>query len=217
MIEYLRHLFLPGYLLAAAGTIAIFSFVFKENKFYRLFEHIFIGLAAGYGVAVTWTDVLKPMWWDPMVIVGNWKYALVIPLGMMFYGIYSPKFAWQSRLIFGVYFGLTAGTVFQAVASEYIPQVRSSFKPLIAHGALDIPHAITNWIFLGVLMSVLVYFFFAFEQKSRAIQHTATAGRWLLMISLGSIFGLTIMTREALLIDRVRFLLFDWLQLNRFI
>jgi hypothetical protein len=39
------------------------------------------------------------------------------------------------------------------------------------------------------------------------------AGRWLLMIAFGAIFGSTIMTREALLIDRIYFLLHNWLQL----
>ena len=133
MNEYIRHLLLPGILFGAAGTIAIFSFVFKENKFYRLFEHIFIGIAAGYGLAVTWTDVLRAMWWNPMVADGAWWWAFVIPLGMMFYGIYTTKFAWQSRLIFGVFFGLTAGTVFQGFCGVYIPQIRSSFRPLIPH------------------------------------------------------------------------------------
>jgi hypothetical protein len=218
MNGYLHHLLLPSLLFSAAGTIAIFSFVFKENRFYRLVEHIFIGIAAGYGVAVTWTDVLRPMWWDPMVGDGAWWWALVVPLGLMFYGVYTTKFAWQSRLIFGVYFGLAAGTVFQQIAGQYIPQIRSSFRPLIPHpGTLSTVHAINNWIFLAILVSVLVYFFFAFEQKSKAVKNTAMAGRMLLMISLGAIFGATIMTREALLIDRVRFLLFDWLQLNRFI
>lgn len=214
---------LPSLLFAAAGTVAILSLVFKENRFYRFFEHVFIGLATGYGVALTWTDVLRPNWWDPMYGEGRWWWAFVVPLGMMFYGVYSTKFSWQSRLIFGVLFGLAAGTVFQILSSQYIPQIRSSFKPLltnsqpdIAHGLIDMPHAINNWIFMAVLISVLTYFFFAFEQKSKIVQKTATSGRYLLMISLGAVFGATIMTREALLIDRVRFLLFDWLQLNRF-
>jgi hypothetical protein len=34
------------------------------------------------------------------------------------------------------------------------------------------------------------------------------------MVAMGGMFGATIMTREALLIDRVRFILIDWLQLN---
>lgn len=216
---YLHHLLMPGLLLGAFGTMGILSFVFKENKAYRFFEHLFLGLATGYSLALTWTDVLRPQWWDVMTEGGQWIWALVAPLSFMFYAIYSTKHAWLSRIIFGAFFGLSAGTVFQGIAGEYIPQVRASFKPLIAHGG---PHpllwnvAVNNWIFVVILICVATYFFFAFEQNARPVQRVALAGRWILMISFGTIFGATIMTREALLIDRVRFILFDWLQLNRF-
>ena len=219
MTPYLHHILLPGLLLGAIGTIGILSFVFKENKLYRFFEHLFLGLAAGYSLAVTWTDILRPLWWDPMVRDGIWEWALVVPLSFMFYGIYTKKYSWLARVIFGAFFGLAAGQVFQIFASEYIPQVRASFKPLIPHGGatpLSWNMAINNWMFLAILICVVTYFFFAFEQNSKPVQRTALAGRWILMISLGAIFGATIMTREALLIDRIRFLLFDWLQLNRF-
>lgn len=51
----------------AISTFAIYSVLYAENRFYRLFEHIFIGLAAGYGVYITWAQVLGPKWWAPMV------------------------------------------------------------------------------------------------------------------------------------------------------
>jgi uncharacterized protein (DUF2235 family) len=34
----------------ALSTFAIYSVLYAENRFYRLFEHIFIGLATGYGL-----------------------------------------------------------------------------------------------------------------------------------------------------------------------
>jgi len=220
MAPYLHHLLMPKLLLGAVGTIAIFSLVFRENKLYRLFEHLFLGLATGYGLATTWTQVLRTKWWDPMVVQGEWIWILVIPLGLMFYGVYTKKYAWMSRMIFGLYFGLAAGTVFQAFASEYVPQIRASFKPLfsappISHHQFGV--LANNWIFLIILMCVLIYFLFAFEQNSPVVKRTAAAGRVMLMIAFGAIFGSTIMTREALLIDRVRFLLLDWLQINHFL
>ena len=79
MNEYLRHLFNPDLLFGAVGTLAILSRVFKENKFYRLFEHIFLGLALGYGVEITWTEVLRPQFWDPMVHDGQWAWIMTVP------------------------------------------------------------------------------------------------------------------------------------------
>ena len=218
MNGYIHHLIQPGLLLGAVGTLAIFSLVFRENKLYRLFEHIFLGLATGYGLAITWTQILRPKWWDPMVGGGHWIWILVVPLGLMFYGVYTKRFSWMARMIFGFYFGQAAGTIFQAFSSTYVPQIRASFKPLIAHAPqVTIWAAINNWIFVIILICVLTYFFFAFEQNSRVVKGAATAGRVMLMVAFGAIFGSTIMIREALLIDRVRFLLVDWLQLTHFV
>jgi hypothetical protein len=214
--NYLHHIFSPTILIGAIGTMAIFSLVFKENKLYRLFEHIFIGLAMGYSLATTWTQALRPKWWD-LLAQGHWMWALIIPFGLMFYGVYTKKYAWMSRLIFGFYFGLAAGTVFQTFSAEYMPQLAHSFKPLFVSKAahIDLFAAVNNWIFMAILIGVLTYFFFAFEQKHPVIKKTASFGRIMLMVAMGSIFGATIMTREALLIDRVRYLLIDWLQLDK--
>ncbi len=221
MRDYLLHVFNPIILFGALGTLAILSLVFKENKFYRLFEHIFLGLALGYDLEVTWTQVLRPQFWDPMVKDGYWAMAMTIPIGLMFYGMYTQRFAWMSRLLFGIFFGLAAGTVFQGVAQGFIPQVTTSFKPLVppaptpgdAHATLHaVSYVLNNALFIIILVSVLIYFFFAFEQKSKFVVNTAKLGRLFLMFAFGAIFGSTIMTRMALLIDRMYFLFVEWLR-----
>jgi len=57
--------------ISAIGTLAIYSVLYRENPAYRLTEHIFIGAAAGYGVYVTWAELLKPNWWDK-IVQGQW-------------------------------------------------------------------------------------------------------------------------------------------------
>ncbi len=59
----------------AISTFAIYSILYRENKFYRLFEHILIGLGTGWGVYVTWSEWLGPKWWTPMVKEGRWCWA----------------------------------------------------------------------------------------------------------------------------------------------
>ena len=51
-------------LLQAVCILGIFSFLYRENKVYRFFEHILLGLGVGVGVAATWVGILKPKWWD---------------------------------------------------------------------------------------------------------------------------------------------------------
>ncbi len=213
MTDYLRHVFNPTLLFGAVGTLAILSLVFKENKVYRLFEHIFLGLALGFDLQQTWTLVLRPLFWDPLATQGRWEWAVIVPVGLMFYGIYTQRFAWMSRLLFGFFFGFSATTVFQTISAGFFPQIVTSFKPLVPPPGKPLSFAINDVIFMVVLVCVVVYFFFAFEQKSRAVRGPARLGRLLLMFSFGSIFGATIMTRMALLIDRLYFLFVDWLRL----
>ena len=223
--EHLKYLLDPVLLFGAFGTMAILSLVFKENRFYRVFEHIFLGLALGYDLEIAWTTVLKPDFWDPMVHDGQWAWVMTVPVGLMFYGIYTQRFAWMSRLVFGIFFGLAAGTVFQDFSNRFIPQVTQSFAPkksLFRPPPVPGDHyasihamsfVLNNALFLAIVVSVLVYFLFAFDQRNRAVLNTAKFGRWVLMFSFGAIFGSTIMTRMALLIDRMYFLFHDWLRL----
>jgi hypothetical protein len=218
MSAYWRHVFDPTLLFGAIGTLAILSLVFKENKFYRLFEHVFIGLALGFDLQQTWIQVLRPLFWDPMAADGQWVWVFTVPVGLMFYGIYTQRFVWMSRLIFGFFFGFSATTVFQGIAEGFFPQIVKSFKPLYApHSIVGHVHrmafVLNDLLFLVILFSVIIYFFFAFEQKSRAVRGTAQLGRLFLMLSFGAIFGATIMTRMALLIDRMYFIFVDWLRL----
>jgi hypothetical protein len=75
-----------------------------------------------------------------------------------------------------------------------------------AIAALSPSGAINNLIFMVVLVCVLSYFFFSFEQKHPVLRGSALLGRWLMMFTFGAIFGLTMMARLALLIDRMDFL-----------
>ncbi|MGQ9524970.1 MAG: hypothetical protein ACUVTZ_09050 [Armatimonadota bacterium] len=209
----------------AVSTLAIFSLLYRENPVYRFFEYLFVGLATGYGLVMAWRDVLYPRWWIPLT-QGQWWWTVPILAGLLYYTIYIRKLAWMSRLLIGTLMGLNAGASFQAIATQYAPQVAASFRPLLppnwfpmsaastsgsarASGALSAAYLINNWIVTIILLSVMTYFFFSFEHRSRAVRGTAQLGRWLLMISFGAVFGQTIMARMALAVSRLWFLLAD--------
>jgi len=208
----------PGIWIGAIGTICLFSLIYRENRAYRLFEHLFIGLAAGYTIKTIWTDTIYPQWYLPL-IHGRWPMIFVLFLGCLFYTIYSRKYNWMSRISIGILLGLVAGQIFQQTASDYIPQIRTSFKPLHVTPAM-IPKGsqltvtgitLNNLLFVVILVAVLVYFFFSIEHKSKVLGGTARLGRLTMMFAFGAIFGSTVMARMALLIDRVWFLMHDWL------
>ena len=212
----------------ALSTLGLYSVLYKENQIYRIFEHIFLGLATGYLIAQTWTDVLLPKWWERMWNNGEWWFIFCLSFGLLYYFIYSKRNSWIARLIIGFFLGVTSGQAFQAYVNDYWPQIPGSFKPIIPHGAytaqvaidgvvtptpvaaLTWPDAINNVIFMVIVVCVLSYFFFSFEQKNPVIKTSAKLGRWMMMFTFGAIFGATIMARLALLIDRMDFLINDF-------
>ncbi len=223
----------------ALCTLVIFSFVYKENPVYRFFEHIFVGLGIGYGLALTWTDVLKPNWWDQVAgtpgQAGNpWWLLCVIP-GAMWYFQFSTKSVWISRLIIGFFMGFGATAIFDGYFGYYFGatgQVTRSLVPLWklpshlggsvhlenvlcawSGGALHVSAgSINNGIFLIVLFCCVTYFYFSFNPERRPwLRRSTVLGRYFFMVCFGAIFGNTIMGRLSLLLGRLEFLLRDWL------
>jgi len=208
----------PGVYLGAICTLALMSLIYRENAVYRFFEHIFIGLAAGFSIVALVKNILDPFLYQPVFQKGEWYWTFVFMFGLLFYFIHSRKYNWLSRLPIGFLMGFSAGQTFQIFANTYLPQLSDSFRPLYVttpDGAVDIAKGINNFIFMLVLVSVMSYFFFSFEQKSRAIRSSAQFGRWVMMVAFGAIFGTTIMARMALLFDRMYYIFGDWLRLVR--
>jgi len=206
------HVFAPtlGIWLAAIATLAIYSILYRENVVFRLFEHIFIGLAAGYSLYTVVVQVLIPKWFTPLFKEGCWYWIFAFLVGTMFYSVYSKRWSWMNRVAVGFFMGLSAGLGIVGFVTGLAPQLMASFKPLWAQRPPYVEF--NNVVFFITLVTVMSYFFFSFEQRHPAVRGSARLGRWLLMIAFGAIFGNTVMARMSLLIDRLQFLLLQWLQ-----
>jgi hypothetical protein len=220
----------------AAGvvvTVGLFSVLYKENKFYRFCEHIFLGLASGWAAVAVWTEALRSIWWDKMAgsvdevgkaaAPAQWIYAFLLPIGAMSYLVFNKKHNWMSRIPLGIVLGVWSGQQIQAYFATYGPQVRAGMKPIFptTFDSLTVPsgtaqqivdanvylsQAVSNLLFVITLLSVLSYFLFSFEVKNKALLKFNTMGRYLLMIGFGAIFGTTVMMRFSLVIDRMYFI-----------
>jgi len=126
------------------STIGLYSVLYRENKFYRLFEHIFLGLAVGWGIVALWTETLKSSWWDAMVgsspdpgaaaasaQPGYWAWILLLPIGLMGYFVFNKKHNWLSRIPIGIILGLWSGQQVQVWFRRYGPNISASMKPLL--------------------------------------------------------------------------------------
>ena len=190
-------LWLSGFL-----TLCVFSFLFGDNPFYKLAEHIYVGVSAGYWMCLGYWGTILPQVQEPLQR-GEWVHLIPLILGLMMLFQLHPKTAWVSRyplcFMVGLYAGLNIVLTMQA---QLLQQVYASINPL--WGNPDFTTTFVNWVLVVGLFTGLMYFYFS-------IPHTgffggaARLGIWILMIALGASFGYTVMARVSLLIGRVQF------------
>lgn len=56
----------PWVWLSAILTVAILSYLFKDNPFYKVAEYLFVGVAAGYYLSIQFDNVLIPNLFQPV-------------------------------------------------------------------------------------------------------------------------------------------------------
>jgi len=203
----------PWVWVAAILTLCIYSFLYRENPFYRFAEHLLVGVSAGYGMAIVWHNSFIAKVWDPLVIHHQWWVILPLLIGVLVLAIFIPKYNWLIRIPIAFWVGSSAGiSVPLAFQTDIFRQMQ---------GAILTPGDFPNfWMgisavvaFIGVV-ATLTYFYFSKEHKG-FIGKTARAGIIFIMIAFGASFGYTVMARVSLLVGRVQFLLHDWLGLVR--
>lgn len=220
---------LASVIVGGVATLAIFSFLIRENGFYRFFEHLFIGVAAGLGPMLVVRDFLWPNIIEPMLGFSTRHYPdgtpatpyqplyllYLVPMafGCLYYFIYSKRYAWLAKLVIGFTLGASGALAIRGFFSEAIPQVASSFKPLVVFedGVFSMMGSFNNILFVVTLLLVLNYFLFTFGREGSAQGRIAPLGRPLLMVCFGAFFGSTVMARLALLVERVQFIVGDWI------
>jgi hypothetical protein len=204
--------------LAAILTIAIFSFLWKDNPLYRFAEHLVVGVSAGYWIVILWntsllSKLVQPLQrffsgtsttiLDPLVIVPAF-------MGVLLFTRFVPKYSWISRIpmayILGVGSGAAVPLVLQTSVVQQIYPTMTMFLP----GNLTTTLAWFNAIFVlaGVLCG-LAYFYFSARHEG-VLGGMSKTGIWLLMIGFGASFGYTVMSRVSLLYGRMLFLVEGW-------
>ena len=220
-----------GMWIGALLTLFIFSFLYKDNPFYKIAEHLFVGVSAGYYIILNWWTVIYPNLFEPLrkafaghgvtarsgmfaAEQGDYRGWLLIPgiLGVLLFARLFGKIGWLSRwplaAIIGVYVGLQTTGYAQ---SDLVAQAQGSLQPLWTGNFAGSLNAV---IFTVGLLTSLLFFFFSREHKG-ALGVASKIGIFFLMVSFGAGYGYTVMSRISLLIGRFQYLLEDWLGLVR--
>ena len=194
--------------LMALCTLALFSFMYRDNPVYKVAEHIFAGLTAGYQVGLVWDTVIIQQLWDPM-FAGRWWLFIPGLMGVLMFARFSEKYSWVSRISLAFVMGITAGIfLVSQLHGLVLPQIKDTMLPLWNGGGIG-ASILTLIVVVGVL-ATLIYFYFS-KEHTGALGVTAKVGIWFIMIAFGAHFGYTVMGRVSLLIGRVQFLIDDWI------
>ena len=212
---------LIGIWVAAFLTLSIYSVLYRDNPLYRFAEHLFVGVSVGYGIVISIYDGFIPFAWKPFeeAITGESTSGFIklipIGIGLLFFARLSPRHTWLIRYPIAILIGFGAGIAIPNVLRANIfEQTRGTIAPFaeIAAGTLTGWGIVEAILMVAGVVCTLTYFFFSLEHRG-PVKWLSKVGIAFLMIGFGSAFGNTVMGRVALLIQRVDFLLGDWLNI----
>ena len=143
-------------------TLAVLSFLYRDNPFYKFAEHLYVGVSAAFWMcAGFWTTIVQNLiprlsedlsrFFEVPHQPGPYNFFFYIPvvLGIMLLMRLSPKGGWISRWALAWIVGTTAGLNFiRYLRSDFIKQISSTFVPLLGRE----PH---QWEGLGHFLSSL--------------------------------------------------------------
>lgn len=215
-----------GVIVAAGLTLALYSFLYKDNPLYKFTEHIFVGVSTGYVFGQIWYPTLYGEIISSLLSPGepgSHGWLLLVPtlFGLLMLTRLWGRIAWLSRLSFAFVVGIGSGfTIPRYISSFVLGQIEPSLEPLtwgtafVLFGNVPGGEGINLLLILLGVVSVLVYFFFSVEHTG-VVGRVSKIGIWFLMVSFGASFGYTVMARLSLLIGRTQFLLGDWLHVMK--
>jgi hypothetical protein len=189
--------------LAAVSSIGVYSFLYKENPVSRFIEHLFIGLGAGYGLVMGFTN-LQTKAFGPIASGKNPMMIVPMVLGALLFARFVPQYRHLGRIPIALMTGVgTALTLRGTVVADFVGQVRAGIMPV---------NSINSLIMVAGTVGTLMYFFFT-TKKNEVVSAGATIGKYIMMVTFGAGFGNATMGRISQLIGRLDLILGQWLGL----
>jgi hypothetical protein len=225
-----------GMWIASFLTLAAFSFLYRDNPIYKVAEHIYVGVAAGYGFYQAFWGTIYPNLFrhvfDGMSKISQgtegawltqWRWGALV-MGLLVLSRLVPKWSWISRwpmaLIVGAFAGLNLVGFAQA---NLIDQVNGTLVPLFGrapgadatmpwflvyeNGTYMVAKAsIMNNFILVVGVVTVLTYFFFSPVRSDIVRRVGQVGICVVMVTFGATYGSIVLARISLLIGRLQML-----------
>jgi hypothetical protein len=217
-----------GTWVAFGLTILAYAYLGKEILFfdvvYRIVAYIFVGVALAYAAIQAWHGVLVPRLFAHL---GAREWFYLVPLILCLILLARLRRSWQgvSRLTLAFLFGVGAAlAVGGALVGTLMPQVQATFASVrpadyqirAAQEGMWAGSYVLDVIVIAVgTISTLLYFTFTtakgatpLEKVGGRVQLIAAGfGKVFVLFTFGALFATGAISRVALLVDRVRFLI----------
>lgn len=198
--------------VAAIATIGVWSYLVGARRLFALLQYLLAGLATGYLVLLSIHDVLVPRLFAPLLESPR-DHLLLVPalalVGLLVGARWLPRTV-TAPAIAVLVGGIAAFALGGAVIGTILPQMAASLPARTAAS----PDLAGEVLSLAITSLVLVAFLHG-APRGAITSRAANTGRWLLIGGIGAWLGFLVVSRLSLLVDRVAFLLGDWLTVLR--
>lgn len=199
-------------LVAAAVTIVVLGGLLGERRVFGWTQHLFAGLLAGYLVLLAISEVIVPRVVAPLAADPFGRLELWLGFGLVATAAAAP---WAPRIAAAVPVSITIGALAAfalggALVGTLLPQVAAT---VVGRGGTA---GGTLAALASAVITVLVLVgFLRGAPRGRLTAAASRAGRWLMLGGIGGWLGYLLYSRLVLLLDRLAFLVGDWLGLGR--
>jgi hypothetical protein len=198
--------------VAALATIVVLGGLLGERRAFGWSQHLLAGLATGFLALLAITEVIVPRIVEPLVADPAGRPELW--LGLLLVAV-AAAVPWLPRVVAGVPLSITIGTLAAfalggAVVGTFLPQLAAT----VGGREATVTDTVVGVAAAGVSGLVLIGFVHG-TPRGRLVSLAAAGGRWLMLAGLGGWLGYLLFSRLVLLVDRLAFLVGDWLGLAR--
>jgi hypothetical protein len=193
--------------VAAIVTLVVFGALVGERRLFGWSQHLLAGLATGFLALIALTEVIGPRLVQP-IAADPTRPELWAGVALVATAAAAPWLPRQISIIpVSIAIGaLAAFALGGAVIGTLLPQLDTSIVRPGGSAAATVGAALaavaTGLVLIGFLHGV---------PRGRIVGAAAGTGRWLLIGGIGGWLGFLILSRLILLVDRIGFLLGDWL------
>lgn len=197
--------------VAALATLVVLGGLLGERRLFGWSQHLLAGLATGYLALLAISEVIVPRLVEPIAEQPGraelWLGAVLVAAAASAPWIPRPLAAVPVSIAIG---SLAAFALGGAIIGTLLPQLAAAFA-VPGEGVAATAAGVAATVATGLVLVGFVHG----VQRGRALGAAASLGRWLLVAGLGGWLGYLLLSRLVLLVDRIGFLLGDWIGLGR--